>query len=520
MIINYLINGLLNLFIATSYAKTKGYYQYNLDGGAVGLLQGVGPLAQLLANPTLGQALGPVINPLISEAVNLTASPSFTRIFDKRNANATNFNLQQNFIGNFKIGDLKNRFVGGLDFINRSQHSKNQNGSPEITQFSNLGITLGFLENPQAFVPSLDPATTAFLQGVGGQIRGGFNAFPYFDAFLDAQGNVVSSVFTPDAKYATTKNTLDNAFKNVPVTDIRTHSKTYAAYVSNVLNITPELTVNLGLRLDYFDQNGDANNKKDDYTKMTLSPKAGIVYQVIPNELSIFGNYQTGFINVDPVINQVGEITVFQPKKANQFEGGLKTNLFSNKLNLGASYYHIIANNVTTTDPMAFLSTNQIDLKEVVSKGVEFELNANLINGLNLRVSYAYNDTKITDTNSVIAKRDVVELLDRRPEEAGPQTTYNFWADYKFRKGSFLEKFGLGAGFNGASEHLTINNAISGTFTLPEYTVYNAGLYYNSKKVRVGLKMNNLTNKTYYKGWSTVNAQAPRAFLASFTLKF
>ncbi|WP_435264302.1 TonB-dependent receptor domain-containing protein [Tenacibaculum sp. nBUS_03] len=100
------------------------------------------------------------------------------------------------------------------------------------------------------------------------------------------------------------------------------------------------------------------------------------------------------------------------------------------------------------------------------------------------------------------------------------KTTYNFWADYKFQKGSALENIGFGAGFNGASEHLTINNAISGTFTLPSYTIFNAGAYYDVNKFRVGLKVNNLTDKTYYKGWSTVNAQASRAYLGTLTYKF
>ncbi|CAL2103922.1 conserved exported protein of unknown function [Tenacibaculum sp. 190130A14a] len=510
---------------ASSYARTKGFYQYNIDGGAAGLLQVAGGLGALLQNPTLNAVLGPTITPLIDEAVNLTATPSFARIFDKRNANATNYNLQQNFIGDFKVGDLRNRFVGGLDFVSRSQHSRNQNGSPVISPSSNLGTVLGFLDNPQAFAP-IDDTTAAFLQGVGDQIRNGLTVFPYFDAFLSPQGNIQSPYFTPDATYNIRRTDLENVFNSVPVMDIKTNSKTYAAYISNVLNVTPQLTVNLGLRLDHFDQDGNTATSADNYTKTTLSPKAGIVYQIIPNELSVFSNYQTGFVNKDPVINQDGTTTNFKPIKANQFEGGIKTSLFSNRLDLGASYYHIIANNITTTDPMAFLTTNQVDLKEVTSKGVELELNANPINGLNIRASYAYNDSKVTDAYSEKAVRGNVtgvtltELEGRRPEEAGPQTTYNFWTDYKFPEGTFLEKFGIGAGFNGASEHLTINNAISGTFTLPSYVVYNAGMYYNSDKVRVGLKVNNLTDEVYYKGWSTVNAQAPRAYLASVTYKF
>ncbi|WP_299106296.1 TonB-dependent receptor [uncultured Tenacibaculum sp.] len=535
---------------ASSYGRTKGFYQYNIDGGAVGLLQGLSQLTPLMQHPTLGPIVTPIISPMLNDAVRLSASPAFTRIFDKRNANATNYNIQQNFIGDFKIGDLRNRFVGGLDFVSRSQHSRNQNGNQAITQTPHLNSLLTILDN----VPQLN--------AIGNQLRTQLNGFPYFDALLTAQGEVIPNVFTPNAAYSTNRGSLEAAFQNVPVNDIRTNSKTYAAYVSNVLNVTPELTVSLGLRVDHFDQDGDTSKSDDDYTKTTFSPKAGLVYQIIPNELSVFGNYQTGFVNKDPVIVTLTSVDPntgvsqndpyvqnFDPIKATQFEGGIKTSIFSDKLNLGASYYHIIANNVTTTDPTALLTTAQIDIKEVVSKGIELELNANPINGLNIRASYAYNESEVTDAYSSFAIRyiprvdaatgnpvlnpltgqpifdpkvgnDVPELQGRRPEESGPQHNYNFWADYKFPEGTFLERFGLGAGFNGASEHLTINNAVSGTFTLPSYTIYNAGVYYDSEKVRVGLKMNNITDKTYYKGWSTVNVQAPRAVLGTVTLKF
>ncbi|WP_237277340.1 TonB-dependent receptor [Tenacibaculum ovolyticum] len=511
---------------ASSYSEAKGYYQYNIDGGAAAMLQ----LAPLLSDQRLAAVnpiISPIITPMLIEASSLLASPSFTRIIDKQNANAINYNLQQNFIGDFKIGDLRNRFVGGLDFVSRSQHSRNQSGNSALTTTAGFNQLLGFFNNPQASIPfPLDAATIAALQGTGQQIKAGFNAFPYFDTFLDSQGNVKPSTFTPNANYSPTKANLDKVFSQVPIRDYRTNSKTYAIYVSDVLNLTSNLTLNLGLRLDHFDQNGNEKTKDDDYNKTTLSPKVGVVYQAIPNKLSIFSNYQTGFINVDPVINQVGDPDVFQPVKATQFEGGIKTNLFNNKLNLGASYYQIIVNNKTITDPLAFLTTNQVDLKEVISKGIELEANANPFTGLNLRASYAYNHSEITDPYSSKAVRNglagniLTELQGRRPEEAGPKTIYNFWADFKFQKGTFLENIGLGAGFNGASEHLTINNAISGEFTLPSYTIYNASIYYDTEKIRIGFKANNLTDKEYYKGWSTVNIQAPRAFLGTLTYKF
>ena len=90
----------------------------------------------------------------------------------------------------------------------------------------------------------------------------------------------------------------------------------------------------------------------------------------------------------------------------------------------------------------------------------------------------------------------------------------------QFQKGSFAENFGIGAGFFGASENLTLNNGVSGVFTLPSYTIYNTSIYFQKDNYRFSVKVNNLTNKQYYTGWSTVNPQAPRAFLASVNYRF
>ncbi|SEC51023.1 iron complex outermembrane recepter protein [Tenacibaculum sp. MAR_2009_124] len=504
---------------ASSYSEANGFYQYNVDGGALAILQ----LNSLLTNPNL-QSLSPIITPLVqpmlTEAGGLLQTDAFTRIFDKRDANASNYNFQQNFIGDFKIGELRNRLVVGLDFVSRSQHTRIQNGNPVITTTSNFPQLLGFFADPQSVLPSIPSNFVPALNATGQQVAGGFNALPYFDAFINAQGNVLNTSFTPGATYSPSAERLEQVFNQVPQVSSRTNSKTYAVYVSDVLNVTKDLTLNLGLRLDHFDQNGNENDPNDDYTKTTLSPKIGVVYQAIPNKLSVFSNYQTGFINVDPAINNDGSVTTFQPVRANQFEGGVKTNLFNGKLDLGASYYHITANDQTVTDPTSALIIDRIDLAETVSKGLEFEINANPFKGLNIRASYSYNDTKVTDATSIIGDRHVDELLNRRPEESGPSTIYNLWADYKFQQGTFLKNIGFGAGFNGASEHHTINNAITGQFTLPSYTVFNASAYYDAEKIRVGLKVNNLTDEVYYKGWSTINAQASRAFLGTLTYKF
>ncbi|HAI19544.1 MAG TPA: hypothetical protein DCM10_16825, partial [Xanthomarina gelatinilytica] len=46
---------------------------------------------------------------------------TFTRFVNKQNANTQTTDIQQNFIGDFKIASLRNRVVIGLDYFNETQ---------------------------------------------------------------------------------------------------------------------------------------------------------------------------------------------------------------------------------------------------------------------------------------------------------------------------------------------------------------------------------------------------------------
>lgn len=533
-----------------TYAETQGDYQYQFDGGIAGVLtlqqlqkplaDGKAQVQPIIAQLTAVGAENPLspfhqqylqakgqlhvitntessLLSILGDASNLFNQNAFTRVFSRRNSNATKFNIQQNFIGDFKLGNLRNRMVIGLDYLNKKDANGNKFRHPNIVELSQF---------PQLF-GGLDLLGQTNIKN---NIIGGFSNFPYFDAFLSPQGNIIPTAFAPNATYSPTKANLDAVFNPQKVNTKRTASQILSAYVSDVVNILPSLTVNLGVRIDHFIQDGDTSNELDNYEKTTFSPSFGVLFQPIQNKLSLFTNYQTGFINNNPQVDLgTGTVDVFKPTKAKQFEGGFKTNFFNGKLNFGASYYHITVNNFVANDPNMPIFPRSIDIKEVISKGFEFEVNTNPISGLNVRASLSKNDMKYTNVSSekaIIPRkagvygREVVEFLNRRPESAGPETLYNFWADYKFPQNTFAENFGIGVGFNGASEQLTINNAVSGTFTLPSYTIYNASIYYDANKFRVGIKANNFTDKIYYTGWSTINAQAPRSFLGTISYKF
>jgi iron complex outermembrane receptor protein len=246
-----------------------------------------------------------------------------------------------------------------------------------------------------------------------------------------------------------------------------------------------------------------------------IPPKFGLVYQPLIDNLSLFANYMNGFNNVAPrpVIDADGNnqgIRTFEPEQANQLELGVKTNLFSDRISSTISYYDITVSNKIMSDGL-----NSVQGGEVKSKGYEISVNANPLAGLNVIGGYSFNESVVVEgeSSSSFAEKG------RRPAEAGPQNVFNAWVVYNFLKGP-LKGFGLGFGGNSASERLIMDSEAIGKFVLPAYTVLNASLFYNADVFRLTIKVDNLGNEEYYKGWSTINPQRPGSVSASFAYRF
>ena len=389
-------------------------------------------------------------------------TPFFSMYIQELDTKTKTFNAQQNFIGDFKIGDLRNKLLVGVDYLSKNIIDNSSNWGYLHT------ITL------QGDLPYGEPAVNK----------------TNIDAALSGSGNLNSDL----------------------------QQNIFGAYVSDVINVLPELSFMASVRYDRFQYDGDQNTIDDDetaYTKSTFSPKFGIVYQPILDKLSVFANYQNGFSYLNPQYitdyttgDAVTTLQTYDVEEANQLEFGVKTSLFNNKLETTLSYY-----NINVQNKYLFYSKTQ-DAK-VNSQGFELDVNTNPINGLNIHTGFSYNDSEVKESPSALY------LEGLRYQEAGPDITYNFWADYKFKHG-FVKNLGFGAGFNGASEYDTMvgYKYVTGSFNLPAYTIYNASAYYETEIFRISVKANNITDKEYYSGWSTVTPEQPRSFIASLTYKF
>lgn len=346
--------------------------------------------------------------------------------------------------------------------------------------------------------------STGFLKH---KLLAGVNYRYYSDTFSTTPTTAVIRTIDVSINFAPIRKKEIDALLGNPVIRAGREEHTASAYVSDVISFEDRLSIMLSLRIDNFDRkesaatNGTTTAITPAYNQNSLSPKLGIVYQIIKDQVSIFGNYLNGFQNLAPVNQPNGEQLILDPLYANQYEGGIKAELFNKKLNTTISYYNITNDNAV----MRFADLSYEQGGKQVSKGYDFELAADPIAGLNIIAGYSYNDNRIV--------KSATPALEGNKAADAPENVWNFWVSYKSQK--FIKGLGLGFGANYVDESFM---ATTNTFYIPSYTIFNSTVFYEQPIWRVGIKINNITNEKYWSTWGA--PQAPTTILANLTLKF
>lgn len=359
-----------------------------------------------------------------------------------------NIQLQQNFIGDFMIGKFRNRVVIGLDY--------NYNYNDLYRSVFNFRDTIN----------------------------------------LNRINRDISADRIRDTSFA------------IGFAATYTKAYNYGVYISDVFNVTPNLMVMLSLRGDRYTTDGTysyATNKfTGGYKQNALSPKLGLVYQLVKDKVSIFGNYMNGFANLAPATQPDGTILALKPQYANQWEGGVKLDVFNNKLNATLNYYNIDVTNSTRTE---VINSQNFTVQDGTqhSRGWEAELITNPVAGLNIVAGYAYNKNTYKKAAANLVGKSLT---------ASPENVANIWASYFLTRGK-AKGIGVGVGGNYVSDAWF---EASNSFVLPGYTLLSAALYYDQPKYRISLKGNNLLNEEYWN--ATGMPQKTINFLASIAVKF
>lgn len=363
-------------------------------------------------------------------------------------------NVQQNFIGDFKIGHLRSRIVAGIEYYNQKSN------------WNNVSVNM--------------PAINYLKPGAA------YNSFT-----ADKVSALVAAAAPKASDY------------------VQNNQSSYAAYVSDVFNITDRLNAMASIRLDRFVNKGaytPANGvTTGNFSQTAWSPKFGLVYQLVKDQVSLFGNYMNGLNNATPTSTSF-DGSPFKPQYANQWEAGIKVDAWDHKISSTISYYDISVTNTLMVDPDHPAFSTQAGTQ--LSKGFEAELIANPVSGFNIIAGFAYNNSKITKGDASI------EGL--RPANAGPARLANLWMSYRITHGA-VQGLGFGVGGNYGSDSYQTNTKTF-KFTIPSYTTVDATVFYDQPKYRIGFKLDNLTNEKY---WSfRLAPQNPTRGTLSMSVKF
>ncbi len=354
--------------------------------------------------------------------------------------------FQQNFIGDFKIGAMRNRLLVGVDYFRTNVGSAR--GSFKYDDIKTTATSVQQLLIKKARVDSLASRTNFTVGG-------------------------------------------------------RDIANSYGAYISEVLNITDRLLLMASLRINRFE------SVTGDYKQTSYSPKLGASYQIIPGALSVYANYNNGYNNVSG-LDSLGNL--LKPEYADQLEGGLKLDVLQHRLAATVSVYDINVKNRARAVSNYYVQDN-----EQRSRGVDIDILANPVAGLNIAVGYGYNDIRYSVYNGVPVKVNGQDIeIEGKRVESSPYHAGNIWGTYQFTSGG-LKGFGLGFGGNGQSSSFTNH---TNTITLNGFFVTGASVFYNALKFRIGAKIDNIGNKKYYTYNSWLFAGQPRMLSFNITYRF
>jgi iron complex outermembrane receptor protein len=229
-----------------------------------------------------------------------------------------------------------------------------------------------------------------------------------------------------------------------------------------------------------------------------FSPRVGILYQPL-KWASIYGNWTTSF-GANNGITATG--ATINPEIGEQFEVGLKTELFDKRLTTTLAYYHLTKANIMTPD---FRTPNLNDfaaIGEARSQGIELDVAGQITDEISIIGNYTYTDARITKDGSGIQGN----RLSNVPENSG-----SLWLKYDIHHYAPLNGLSFGVGVFAAGQRQGDND---NSFALPGYARLDAFASYahqlGKSRLITQFNIRNLLDKTYYESTDPFQNAPPR----------
>ncbi len=261
----------------------------------------------------------------------------------------------------------------------------------------------------------------------------------------------------------------------------------YGIYLQDLMTVTDQLKVLVGLRYDNLSQ--DRNNKVKSQilnrTDNTYSPRIGVVYQPVSN-ISLYTSYNRSFQPLADSFVLYKNSDDLSPTKTENIEVGAKWDV-NDQLNVTLALFEMSQTNIQNQDPA---NPNQALLAgEQKTKGVELSLTGQLTDQLSVLAGYSYMDGKI--------EKSAIGLTGNH-SALTPNNTANLWLKYQLN-----DHWYAAVGGRGESSRFS---APDNKNILPGYAVVNAAVGYQSEHYDVNLNLNNLFDRDYFvSGHSNAN---------------
>ncbi|NOT84455.1 MAG: TonB-dependent receptor [Methylococcaceae bacterium] len=334
----------------------------------------------------------------------------------------------------------------------------------------------------------------------------GRSDYGVFGNFLTANPDLAFDIFNP--KYGINPALFQAAYNTIELkgTNLRiSEDEWYGTYFQDQITLWDKLHIMGGGRYDWAstgaiqtDSINPSGASQIPYRKDEgFSPRVGILYQPI-KELGVYGNWTTSFgANNAPATNGI----TFNPQIGEQFEAGIKTQLFDDRFLATLAYYHItkdniLVNNLNTPDPFDKIANLQR------SQGIELDMTGRITNNFSMIGSYAFTDARIIKDFSTGTQGNRINNI---PEHSG-----SLWLKYDLNGYESTKGLSFGVGGVAAGQREGDN---ANSFQMPGYVRLDAYAAYkwNVQKSRVTAQFNirNILDKDYYES-SDVGNTAPK----------
>lgn len=297
---------------------------------------------------------------------------------------------------------------------------------------------------------------------------------------------------------------------------------------NQILAFDDRLHVLLGVRFNWYKRDRDYDNeadRPDDYLDVTdkpVIPRFGLVYKLKPN-VSIYGSYAKSF-EVNGRHRYKPE-EFLDPTFGEQFEAGIKTNLFNEKLGVTLAAFELRKENqpgfiLTSLADERGLSYDPSEVsidghvlyisKAQRSRGLELDLSGKFTEQLSITSNYTYLSTSIED--------DIIFQKGKELENA-PNHSLGLWANYEFTR--YIKGFSVGYGIFHQSDYYGDKDNSEGR-RHPANTKMSLAFGYKIKQLQLRLNVENLTDeRTYFNSYGYYwLPQPPRQVIFSMFLKF